>query len=47
LFCYKNHILLYRSFFYKLPVERLAIVNLLQEVSWLDVCLLEDYLIKC
>jgi hypothetical protein len=30
--------LLYTSFFYKLPVERLVIVNLLQEVSWLDVC---------
>ena len=44
---YKNHILLYTSFFYKLPVECLVIVNLLQEVSWLDICLswgLFDYM---
>nr|ABZ08969.1 hypothetical protein ALOHA_HF4000APKG6B14ctg1g13 [uncultured marine crenarchaeote HF4000_APKG6B14] len=39
-------VLLYRSFCYKLTVECLAIVNLLQEFTWLDVYLLENYLIK-
>jgi len=31
--------LLYRSFFYRLTVEYLVIVNLLQEFTWLDVYL--------